>query len=70
MGGNGRIGRLLMNLMLPSGGYPWTVIPVEERDSYLNALEQASVNQNIEPFAKFIAYLVNASINGKPLAKI
>jgi len=70
MDGNGRIGRFLMNVMLSSGGYPWTVIPVEERDSYMNALEQASVNQNIEPFAKFIAYLVNASINGKPVAKI
>ena len=26
--GNGRIGRFLMNLMLASGGYPWTIIPV------------------------------------------
>jgi Fic family protein len=70
MDGNGRIGRFLMNVMLASGGYPWTVIPVEERDNYMNALEEASVFQNIEPFAKFIAYLVEASIVGKPLAKI
>ncbi len=26
--GNGRMGRFLMNLMLASGGYPWTAIPV------------------------------------------
>ena len=26
MDGNGRIGRFLMNVMLASGGYPWTVI--------------------------------------------
>lgn len=70
MDGNGRIGRFLMNAMLSSGGYPWTVIPVEERDAYMDALEQASVDQNIEPFARFIAYLVEASINGKPIAKI
>ena len=70
MDGNGRIGRFLMNVMLASGGYPWTVIPVEERDNYMNALEEASVFQNIEPFAKFIAYLVEASMVGKPLAKI
>ena len=31
MDGNGRMGRFLMNMMLASGGYPWTVIPVEER---------------------------------------
>ena len=31
MDGNGRMGRFLMNTMLASGGYPWTVIPVEER---------------------------------------
>ncbi|PWA03982.1 Fic family protein [Flavobacterium psychrotolerans] len=70
MDGNGRIGRFLMNVMLSSGGYPWTVIPVQERDVYMNALEQASVNQSIEPFAKFIAYLVAASIDGKPVARI
>jgi len=68
--GNGRIGRFLMNVMLSSGGMPWTVIPVEERDTYMNALEQASVDQNIEPFAKFIAYLVKASMDGKPVARI
>jgi len=38
MDGNGRMGRFLMNLMLASGGYPWTVIPVQERDEYMSAL--------------------------------
>ena len=41
--GNGRIGRFLMNAMLASGGYPWTVIPVEERKIYMSSLEKASV---------------------------
>ncbi|HAT2038333.1 TPA: cell filamentation protein Fic [Legionella pneumophila subsp. pneumophila] len=53
--GNGRIGRFLMNLMLASGHYPWTIIPVERRNEYMEALEQASVHQNILPFTKFIA---------------
>jgi Fic family protein len=53
--GNGRIGRFLMNLMLASGGYPWTVIRVEHRDAYMAALESASVGGNIAPFAKFVA---------------
>ena len=57
--GNGRMGRFLMNTMLASGGYPWTVIPVEERDAYMAALEEASVGQNIFPFAEFLARLVD-----------
>ena len=68
--GNGRIGRFLMNAMLASGGYPWTVIPVEERETYMNALESASIEQNIKPFSEFIAYLVNEGMKGTPIANI
>jgi Fic/DOC family len=57
--GNGRTGRFLMNVMMAAGGYPWTVIPVERRDEYMSALEAASVDQNIVPFAKFIASIMN-----------
>jgi hypothetical protein len=59
MDGNGRMGRFLMNVMLASGGYPWTIVPVDRRSEYMNALEKASVEQNIEDFAKFIANLVS-----------
>ena len=54
MDGNGRIARFLMNVMLASGGYPWTVIRVENRKQYFQALESASVDNDIVPFAKFI----------------
>jgi hypothetical protein len=70
MDGNGRMGRFLMNVMLASGGYPWTVIPVEERKRYMEALEKASTENNIKPFVEFIAHLVNESLKGKPIAKI
>ncbi len=60
--GNGRMARFLMNAMLASGGYPWTVIRVEDRDAYLQALETASVGGNIRPFASFIAERVLWSI--------
>jgi len=69
MDGNGRIGRFLMNCMLASGGYPWTVIPTELRDEYMDALEEASVNNKIRPFAEFIANLVRASLKNQPLAR-
>ena len=70
MDGNGRMGRFLMNAMLASGGYPWTVIPVEMRDDYMNALESASVGQNIKPLASFLAYLVHKGISGQPIANL
>jgi len=70
MDGNGRVGRFLMNTILASGGYPWTIIPVEKRDDYMQSLEAASVDQNIQPFTKFLATLVTDIIEGRPGPKI
>jgi len=66
MDGNGRMGRFLMNAMLAGGGYPWTVVPLTERNSYMAALEEASASQNIEPFADFLAQLVHAGLEEEP----
>jgi hypothetical protein len=54
MDGNGRMARFAMNLMMASGGYPWTIVQTTRRKEYLNALDAASADQNIRPFAKFI----------------
>jgi Fic family protein len=70
MDGNGRMGRFLMNVMLASGGYPWTVIPVEARDEYMHALESASVGLDIRSLARFLAYLVNRGMSGPPVASL
>jgi hypothetical protein len=65
MDGNGRMGRFLMNVMLASGGYPWTIIPLQRRDDYMAALESASVRQDIRPFAAFVGGLVRDSLRGQ-----
>ncbi len=57
--GNGRVGRFLMNTLLASGGYPWTVIRMSRRDVYMKALEAASVKGQITPLAEFIAQEMN-----------
>ena len=66
--GNGRMARFLMNAMLASGGYPWTVIRVEDRTKYLKALESASIDVDIKPIAAFIAERVQWSIKQAPQA--
>jgi Fic family protein len=58
MDGNGRMGRFLMNTMMASGGYPWLVVPVEQRAAYMEALEAGSVGGDIVPFTKFLAGFV------------
>ncbi len=54
-----------MNVMLAAGGYPWTVIPLEKRDDYMNALESGSVKQDITPFAFFLGRLISERLESK-----
>ena len=63
--GNGRMARFLMNAMLASGGSPWTVVRVEDRNAYLAALDRASIDGDIEPFAGLIAERVRWSMEQK-----
>jgi len=61
MDGNGRLGRFIMNAMLASGGYSWTVIPVDERKTYFAALEEGSLEKSIVPFTQFVAEQMKAT---------
>ena len=59
--GNGRTGRLLMNLELMKAGYPITIIKKEDREDYYNALEKAHTNGNYEDIISFIENNVEKS---------
>jgi Fic family protein len=58
---NGRVARLLTNLILMQYGYPPIVIKTTEKDLYLAALHQAD-NDNFELFLDFIARNVATSL--------
>ena len=62
MDGNGRTARFIMNTMLVTGDYLWTIIPIERRDEYMATLETASIDGNIIPFAEFIYSLFGYAI--------
>lgn len=52
--GNGRMARFAMNALLVSSGYPWTIIHIEHRKAYMDALEKASIHGNIGSLARMI----------------
>ena len=60
--GNGRVARFIMNATLVTAGYPWTIIRVENRETYMAALEDASSNANIRPFTQHVAMEARESL--------
>ena len=56
--GNGRTSRLLMNLELMKAGYPPSVITVENRLAYYEALDQWMAYGNSETFNNLVAAVV------------
>lgn len=47
-----------MNSQLVTAGYPLVIVPVERRQEYMEVLEKASVERNIEAFVRFIGSLM------------
>jgi Fic family protein len=60
--GNGRLGRLLMNVALLSGGLPWVTIRADERIPFFRAIETAQVDGNTVPFIKYVWHQVRQAI--------
>ena len=69
MDGNGRMARFLMNVMMASGGYSWTIVRTTRRKEYLDALEVASTEHDIVPFAKFIREETSVNWSKMPVKK-
>jgi hypothetical protein len=46
------------------------VIPVTERKTYMEALENARVDEDIKPFGGFLAGLVKRRLAGEPLPEV
>ncbi|MGI8905590.1 MAG: Fic family protein [Candidatus Sumerlaeaceae bacterium] len=60
--GNGRVGRLLMNLLLLRAGYPIAVIPVQQRAEYIDALVNAQQGSRPDAIYCIVADCVEASL--------
>lgn len=60
--GNGRTARLLMNLMLLRGGYPPIAVRLEDRKTYLDTLEHASLREDLGPFRTFLFERLDATL--------
>ena len=61
--GNGRTARLLMNLLLLRGGYPPVAVRPEDRKSCLDALEHASMLEDLEPFQRLMHMRLLATLS-------
>ncbi len=60
---NGRTARLLMNLLLLRGGYPPVAVRPEDRKTYLDTLEHASLRDDLMPFQTFMHQRLDATLN-------
>ena len=60
--GNGRTGRLLMNLLLLRLGYPVVVIKNEQRVDYIESLVQAQQQENLVAFQGLMLEAVQESL--------
>ena len=61
--GNGRTARLLLNLYLMRNGYPPVIILRAERQKYIRTIMQSRAENDIAPFANFVAKAVERSLD-------
>ncbi len=57
--GNGRVGRLLINLILSKNKYPMINIPNKKKHLYYEALEMSQIKGELRPLIKFLFGLIS-----------
>ncbi len=60
--GNGRMARLLMNLVLMRGGYPPVAVRPEDRLEYIRSLQQEQAGQGAESFNALLYQRLEATL--------
>ncbi|HLG99194.1 MAG TPA: Fic family protein [Bryobacteraceae bacterium] len=61
--GNGRVARLLMNLILIRAGYPPVAVRPEDRPAYIRALQQSQALLGSEAFDKLLYQRLDATLD-------
>ncbi len=61
--GNGRMARLLMNMILIKHGYTVAVVPIQQRSRYISTLEQADNSEDLSEFIECIAENCENTLN-------
>ena len=55
--------RLLMNMILIKHGYTVAIIPREEREQYIQTLEQADRSEDLAEFITYVAHCCEYALN-------
>ena len=61
--GNGRMARLLMNMILIKHGYTVALVRIDGREEYIDKLEQVDRTENLTDFIHYIAKCCEYSLN-------
>lgn len=61
--GNGRMSRLLLNLILVRNGYPFVVIKSVDKPQYLRALREMDISGNFNPFLIYVSRCVEQTLD-------
>jgi len=61
--GNGRTGRILMNLILMQGGFPPAIIRKEERKAYINSIEKGQLHGDLSGYNDLMYKAIERSLN-------
>lgn len=61
--GNGRMSRLLLNLILVRNGYPFVVIKSIDKPQYLRALREMDISGNFKPFLIYVSRCIEQTLD-------